>query len=253
VVYLDGTRCSLHITVGPSEFLDATGRPLSVRLDDVVPSVNPPRTARDDIPLGAGHASWGFTWTGSWCGAPAAMITLPLTGDPTEPDAAGPFGDLRVPMTGPQPSCAGRSASVLRPGVAGDPGDSAVGADALLPAPADWAGLRATLTVPSTSPAGVVSGSVFTLHNATGAPIVLSPCPEYFVLVQTARMSGAGSHPFDCRAHGTVPAHGKVAFPLPEQDAGQGDPNEHPSGGTVVTIEVAIAGVPTATATTRAG
>jgi hypothetical protein len=168
-----------------------------------VSAVNPPRIPRYDIPLGAGDALWGFTWTGSWCGPKAATVVIPMTDDPRDPAAKGPYGDLRVPLTGPQPPCTGVSRSALRPGVAGAPGGPTWPADPVLPAPADWAGLSATLTLPATSPSGLVPAAVFTLLNRTGAAITLSPCPEYAVFVETDQTDLATREVLGCSGHRT--------------------------------------------------
>jgi hypothetical protein len=121
----------------------------------------------------------------------------------------------------------------------------------VLPAPADWAGLSATLTLPATSPYGVVPAAVFTLLNRTGAAITLSPCPEYTVFVETDQTDLARWEVLGCSGHGTVPAHGATSFSVPAQSYSDGDPRGRPAPRTAVTVRVAIAGVRTATAITR--
>jgi hypothetical protein len=252
VITLDGTGCSLHITGGPTSLLDATGHPLEVTLDAAQPKVNPPQNIRPDLALLGGHALWGFTWTGSWCGPAAATIVVPMADDPAY-GAGGTYGDLHIPFTGPQPACHGSSDSVLRAGVAGS------GTQPVLPAPPAWASLTAAVSIPVTVGTRVPPYTL-TLTNPTSTPILLSPCPEYGSLVSVSR-AGPGSPSgsdsigpgvLECPSPAVVPPHGSLALQLPEADFDQGAPQPYPSG-SAVTVEVAISGVATARAVAHVG
>ena len=179
VLHLTGTGCSLHISQGPQQLVAADGPMLAVRTDDTPPATNPPRVPRDDLPLAAGNVLWGFTWTGSWCGPRAAGIVIVMKDDPGVNGDHGSYGAVRAPLTGPQPACVGDSDAVLRPGIAGNPADDQgpVAADAVLPVPPAWAGLRGGVTIPSTV-TDAVPAFTYTLTNRTDLPIPLSPAPS---------------------------------------------------------------------------
>lgn len=260
VLHLTGTGCSLHISQGPQQLVAADGRMLAVRTDDTPPATNPPRVPRDDLPLAAGNVLWGFTWTGSWCGPRAAGIVIVMKDDPGVNGDHGSYGAVRAPLTGPQPACVGDSDAVLRPGIAGNPADDQgpVAADAVLPVPPAWAGLRGGVTIPSTV-TDAVPAFTYTLTNRTDLPIPLSPCPEYSTDISAGHpgsyghSSITGEAPLPCRAaDNVVPAHGSLRFTLKGANFDQGLPHPYPNG-SVVTVEVAIAGVATAKAAAHVG
>jgi hypothetical protein len=259
VITLDGTHCALHITRGPTRLLDASGHELPAALDATTPKVNPPENPRPDLALADGHALWGFTWTGSWCGPAAASVVVPMTDDPTWPDAAGPYGDLHVPLSGPAPTCTGSSHAVLRPGVAGRPAEDSSPAEAVLPAPPSWAGLEESLSIPATV-SNTLPPYTLTLTNPTETPITLSPCPAYGYAISVSRAGkgypsaqdsfGPGSLP--CPSRSQIDPYQSVTLTLPGVEIDAGSPTPYPKG-SLVTVEVAIAGVATAKAVAHVG
>ena len=251
VVDLQGHECSLRIPRGPTALLAVDGRRLPVRWQPDRTQVNPPRNGRPDISLAAGHALWGFSWRGSWCGPHAARVVIPLGEEPTQPSPQS-YGQLTVPLAGPAPSCRGHSDSMLVPGVPGAPDQP------VLTPPPTWAGLRTTLKLPATTDRRQVKDMVMTLHNTTKQPIVLSPCPKYALAIGSSDSSGAvevdslyGALPCPAKPE-VIPAHAAQRYALPGRDYGQSGVGGGASAGTLVTVQFAIAGLPTATATARA-
>lgn len=249
VITFSGKDCQLHIRLGPTSLLDAAGHPLPVELDSIPPLLNPADNARPDLTLSSGQAIWGFTWTGSWCGPRATTIVVPMNDAPVVYGVQTSYGDLHVPLTGPLPACHGRSDSILRPGVPGRADEP------VLPAPPAWAPLRAAVSVPTATATGVPPYTM-TLTNSTSTSIPLSPCPAFGSLVAVARAgtgspSGEdsfGSRVLRCPSHAEVPAHGSLTLQLPAADFG----GTYETG-SLVTVQVAIAGVGTASATTHVG
>jgi hypothetical protein len=252
VVHLQGKSCSLHVTLGTTGLLDAAGHHLKLTVVTKQSKVNPPDNVRPDLELAQGRALWGFTWTGSWCGAKAATVVLPMTDDPSDPNNKGPYRTLQARLIGPQPLCTGRSSAVLRSGVPGSTAGVHWPADAVLPAPPSWAALGASISLPATSDPSVLAPFTLTLTNPTAQPIALSPCPEYTFLLAAGSTEQAGPGVLPCHAHETVPAHGSAQFTIPAQDYAWLPATRVPAG-TRITVRVAIAAAPTATATTRAG
>lgn len=253
VISLKASGCGLHITHGPTALLSRTGKSLGVRLDSTQPKVNPPLDPRSDWPLLTGDAVWGFTWTGSWCGVAAAQVLLPMTGDPHDPADEEDHGTLRIPLTGPQPSCSGRSTSVLRIGI---PGRAEEG---VLPAPPEWSELRGAVSLPDVLH-GTLPPYELTLSNPTAQAIWLSPCPQVGVLLAVRNSVGHdpsasdtfGGQTLSCPVPPVVPAHGSVHVTLQGWDFDQGiEQPYHP--GSVVTVEVAVAGMATAKAVAHVG
>jgi hypothetical protein len=249
VVELVGARCSLHISTWPTELLDSAGNDIGVPIDATVTTINPALNQRTDVPLGVGTVGWGFTWRGSWCGPKAASIAIALDSDASQP-ASGSANLIVVPLTGPAPPCQGHSTAVLEPGVPGEP------TDATLPPPPEWAGLRATLTLPATTDGRTLSSAVVQLQNTTGAPIVMSPCPDYALDIEnptaigTALQGGGGA--LSCpRSPRVVPAHGAISYDLGPQTYDEGDPAGGAPQGSTVTANFAIADIPTAQAFAR--
>jgi len=256
VVEMHGTNCSLHIATGPSQLLNAARQVIVAATPASGERVqNPPGNWRPDLALYAGDAAWGFAWRGSWCGPPAAYVVVPMQDTPISP-AALPrsYGLLVVPLTGPQLGCQGQSHSNLVRGVPG-------GVDAPVQSPpGEWTqGLRVSLSVPPNAASnGVIDGIIAVIRNHSSAPISLSPCPYYEL--DTGETDRRGSERDSGRAALTpcdtstvVPANGELRFALPPTEYGGGSPlgNGGAASGSQVQIAFAIAGVPTATATTR--
>lgn len=249
VVELVGAHCSLHISTWPTELLDSAGNDLGVPVDTTGTTVNPALNQRTDVPLALGSVGWGFTWRGSWCGPKAASLVVALDAAPSEP-AGGAGYEIAVPLTGPAPPCQGHSTAVLVPGVPGEP------TEATLTPPPEWAGLRATLTLPATTDGRTLSSAVVQLQNTTAVPIVLSPCPDYALdidnatAIGSALQGGGGALPCPSPPQ-VVPAHGTLSYDLGAQSYDEGDPAGGAPQGSTVTANFAIAGIPTARATSR--
>jgi hypothetical protein len=247
VVELVGDHCSLHISTWPTALLDAAGDQLALPVDSTATTVNPAANQRTDIPLGVGIVGWGFTWRGSWCGPKAASIAIALDTDASQP-ASGSANQIVVPLTGPAPPCQGHSTAVLVAGVSGEP------TDATLTPPPEWADLRATLTLPANTDGRALSSAVVQIQNTTAVPIVMSPCPDYALDIDNATSVGsalqAGGGALPCPpSPQVVPAHGTLRYDLGPQTYDEGDPAGGAPQGSTVTAYFAIAGVPTARAT----
>jgi hypothetical protein len=247
VVELVGAHCSLHISSWPTELLDSAGNTLAIPVDATVTAVNPALNQRTDIPLGIGVAGWGFTWRGSWCGPAAAAVVIALDPDPSQPASGSPT-HIVVPLSGPAPPCEGHTDAVLVPGVPGGP------TDATLTPPPEWAGLRASLTLPATTDGHTLPAAVVELHNTTAVPITISPCPDYVLDIDssvsggTEMDGGGGAMPCPQSAR-VVPAHGTISYHLDAQPYDQGGPGNGANHGSIVTARFAIAGIATARAT----
>jgi hypothetical protein len=247
VVELVGAHCSLHISAWTSELLDSAGNRLPIPVDVTVTTVNPALNQRTDVPLGIGIVGWGFTWRGSWCGPKATAVVIALDSESSQPPSDS-VEQIVAPLTGPAPPCQGHSAAVLVPGVAGGPND------ATLTPPPDWAGLRATLTLPATTDGHTLPAAAVELHNITAAPITISPCPDYAldidssVTAGTEMDGGGGAVPCPQSAR-VVPAHGVISYHLDARPYDQGGPGNGANHGSTVTARFAIAGIPTVRAT----
>jgi hypothetical protein len=249
VVELVGAHCSLRISAGPVELFDSGGVRLTLTVDRTVTAVNPAANQRSDLPLGIGIAGWGFTWRGSWCGPPATAVVIALDPDPSQP-ASGTAEQIVTTLTGPAPPCEGQSTAVLAPGIPGGP------TDATLTPPPQWAGLRATLTLPATTDGHTLPAAVVELHNTTATPITISPCPDYVLDIDSSvtggtEMDGGGGELACPRPAGVVPAHGTISYHLDARHYDQGGPGNGANQGSIVTARFAIAGIPSARATLR--
>jgi hypothetical protein len=249
VVELAGDHCSLHISTWPTALLDAAGDRLALPVYSTVTTVNPAANQRTDIPLGLGIVGWGFTWRGSWCGPKAASIAIALDSDASQP-ASGSTNQIVVSLTGPAPPCQGHSTAVLEPGVPGEP------TEATLPPPPEWAGLRATLTLPPTTDGRTLSSAVVRLQNTTAVSVVMSPCPDYALEIDNAVTNGTESDvsggALSCpQLPQVVPANGAISYDLGPRTYDEGDPAAGAPQGSTVTAHFAIAGIPTAQASAR--
>lgn len=240
VVRLTGRHCALHLALDRVRLLDASHRALDVQMRAEVVAVNAPANRRPDLALAAGAAAWGFRWRGSWCGARATAIELPLSGS-----TASPF---TIPLVGPSPVCGGAARAVLVPGVVGSP------TEPVLPPPAAWSRLRAVLHLAGTTSAREVRGAEITLVNSFGDDVALAPCADYAstTSVTTSRSlayaSGVAHLPCPARP-AAVPAHGSLTYRLAPLEL-PFDGIVRPPPGDAVRVQVAIAGIPTASATT---
>jgi hypothetical protein len=247
VVELVGAHCSLYISTSPTELLDSAGNNLAVPVDATVTTINPALHQRTDVDFALGSVDWGFTWRGSWCGPKAASIVIDLDANSSQP-ASGSTEQIVAPLTGPAPPCQGHSAVVLIPGVPGGP------TDATLTPPPEWAGLRATLTLPATTDGSTLSSAVVQLENTTAAAIVMSPCADYALDIDNATAGGSalqgGGGSLPCpHTPEVVPANGAISYELGPQTYDEGDPAGGATKGSTVTARFAIAGISTARAT----
>jgi hypothetical protein len=237
VIRLDGPHCSLDVRQGPTALLDAAGTQVDVTLDPVPPAVNPPMSRGNGWGLATGHALWGFAIDGSWCEAAPAFVTIPLS------TKAG-LTQLKVPLTGPTPTCTGRSDAELRPGVSGNEANGNTPAQAVLSAPQEWSGLRLDLHADSVTAGGDVVGLSATISNPTHSPIPLSPCPSYELVVTEGNGESVAEGTFGCSSPRVLEAGGSVTYPVDGKGFGDGDPDIRAGG--PVKVQLAIAGVPTA-------
>ncbi|BEP14559.1 hypothetical protein acdb102_28700 [Acidothermaceae bacterium B102] len=251
VIRIHGHTCSLHITSGPTAFLDAAGVSLPVQLIATAERAGLLGDPRSDIPLAEGDVLWGFSWRGSWCGARPSFVLVPMADDPTISPSTGPYGDLKVPLSGVAPDCDGGSDSVLQPGVAGTP------SEAVQVPPPNWAGLRLTLHDGGIGVNGVIKDLAVTVSNPTGSPIALWPCPSYTLMTSNPTANGGFEDSINngvlaCAAPKVLDVGGSATYPVASQPVGQGVPGGV-AAGAPVQLQLAIAGAPTAKTTTKVG
>jgi hypothetical protein len=248
-VVIRGHDCSLQpaFPVGLS-FVDAAGRPLHLPVQSYQPAVNPPENPRPDLVLAAGQVTWGFAWRGPWCGGTPAAVVLGNGGHAPE-GRASTANPIRVPLTGPVPPCAGTSDGVVVPGVVGGL------ANGTLPPPAAWSGLRVKLRLPGSESRHRIQGMQVLVENTTSQAISLDPCPSYTVVVISHSTGGGIEYDTSSGRLGctepplTVPPHETRTVALPDRE--YGSLPHRPQSGTRVRLSFAIAGVPTASGTTR--
>jgi hypothetical protein len=230
VAVMRGTHCSLDVSTTPT-LLAASGQALPV---PVVPAADRYSSAGYDFPFGnSGREALGFTWRGSWCGQPAAAVQLHING-----------GEIRIPLSGPQPRCDGTSSAELIPGVLGS-GQQPI--SAVQGPPPEWGSLITAVTAAqfiSDTHLGVLD---VVLLNRTSRPIALTPTPTYLVgLMDTNGEGTAGiaERPLPRRLAGkVVPPHRWIEFSLPAIRFD--DPGIYPRNG-VLRVDFSFAGAPDA-------
>lgn len=228
-------RCTLPIARGPSALIGADGRPLRVPLSGGDPT-SPPANPRPDIALNNGAAIWGFAWLGSYCGAPARAIEIPL-------HQAGE-ASLRVPLRGPQPGCEpATGAPRLFDGIAGAPGEP------VQPPRPDYSSLRLAGQIEPGTTGGLLAPIDLTLRTIGSAPITLDPCPAYAGRDYATARSGGFSDPIGsgylpCTNHGAVirPGH-PLHWTIPATSLVQ-TPGTGAITSSTVYVQLGIAGVP---------
>jgi hypothetical protein len=237
VGHLDGVaeRCTLPITRGPSALTGPDGRPLQVPLSpgDIA---SPPENPRPDIALSDGNAIWGFAWLGSYCGAPARAIQIPL-------HQAGHIS-LSIPLHGPQPPCSpATAASALIDGIAGAPGEP------VQPPRPDYSSLRLTGQIEPGTTHGQLAPIDLTLRTSGNSPVTLDPCPAYAGRDYATARSGGFSDPISsgylpCTSQETVirPGH-PLHWTIPATSLLQ-TPGTGAIPGTTVYVQLGIADVP---------
>jgi hypothetical protein len=191
---------------------------------------------RTDLALARGKTTFGFLWTGSWCGGPIDAVRLRVGS-----------GFVRAPIQGPRLGCPSRpSSSAVIPGAIGPLGDIR----AVLPAPPAWSALKASLTVAPNSWSALIKDVRVTFSNTSDQSVSLAPRPIYVIGVQNSAGDGTSSEvvrPLPVGS-GVVPAHGSLTMRLPTIDFFP-DFSAFRTG-QQLTVTFGIAGVPEATATT---
>jgi hypothetical protein len=228
-------RCTLPIARGPSALIGTDGRRLSVPLSGGDPT-SPPANPRPDLALDDGDVIWGFAWLGSYCGAPARAIEVPLdhASDPS----------LRVPLRGPQPGCEPTAgASTLIDGIAGAPGEP------VQPPRPDYSSLRLAGQIEPGTTSGQLAPIDLTLRTIGSAPITLDPCPAYAGRDYATAHSGGFGDPISsgylpCTTHAAVirPGH-PLHWTIPATSLLQ-TPGTGAIPGSTVYVQLGIAGVP---------
>jgi hypothetical protein len=249
VIRMVGRHCSLHVVNGPRALLGADGHRLPLSLD--ASAFDRPATAVNSgwnphwgEAFADGDGLWGFALSGSWCGPRPAFVLVPMGDDPRASGHRASYGALKVPLSGAVPSCQGSSHAVLRPGLPGGEGNDTLNPwpDAVEPPPASWSVLQTSLRATGTE-------LTLVLTNTTDQAIALSPCPNYGLRVSYTLVRGrgdeGGSQPLPCAEHPTVVAHGSSTYPIagPDLSSLGSDPVKP---GSAIRVQVAIAGVPTA-------
>ena len=228
-------RCSLPIARGPSALIGADGRPLKVPLSGGDPT-SPPANPGPDIDLNNGDAIWGFAWFGSYCGAHARAIEIPL-------DHVGE-APLRVQLRGPQPGCEpATGASTLIDGVAGAPGEP------VQPPRPDYSSLRLVGQIETGTTSDLLAPIDLTLRTIGSTPITLDPCPSYTGRDSATARSGGFGDPISsgylpCTSRGAVIRPGRpLHFTIPATSLLQ-TPGTGAIPGSTVYVQLGIAGVP---------
>jgi hypothetical protein len=228
-------RCTLPIMRGPTALTGPDGRVLTVTRSGGDPTSRP-ANPRPDIAINNGNAIWGFAWLGSYCGAPARAIEIPL----------GQAGEasLRVPLHGPQPACepAG-GASTLIDGVAGAPGEP------VQPARPEYSSLRLTGQIRPGTTSGQLAPIDLTLRTIGRAPVTLDPCPAYAGRDDATARSGGFGDPISsgylpCTRRAVVIRPGQpLHWTIPATSLLQ-TPGTGAVPGSAVYVQLGIAGVP---------
>jgi len=227
-------RCSLHLRRSPTGLLTASGHRLPVRARAAAP-VDAGETARPDLALHYGDAIWGFAWRGSWCGRAARFVRMQLRSG----------AHLRVPLTGPAPTCDGTSHSVMLRGLVGGVGS------AVQTAPPEWSGLTAVIHPAGTTDGQFLTGAAIRLTNSTAQPIPLDPCPAFSISIASHEPDGPST--FDtggflrgCTGSQWIQPGQALRLGLPKEQ--YTFVHHHAKHGSSLTITVAVAGLPHATA-----
>ena len=235
VVTATAHNCHFPIRMAPIALVSG-GRPIAGI--PLIPNADRTNPANDDAEpaLAVGQISFGFSWTGSWCGERARAVRLSFGRE-----------SFDVPLHGPQPGCVnGTSDSELIRGTAGGIGEPVQGA------PPAWRALTARLTVRPNSYNATLTRLRVTLTNASAEAVSLNPIPTYIIGVVDALGDGTSEEiaaplPFPS-SRLIVPAHGTLTLDLPR--VSYAPDRRGFRTGYPITVTFAIAGVPNATATT---
>jgi hypothetical protein len=236
-------RCTLPIAA-PSALVGADGRRLKVSLSRG-DRTSPPEAPHGEVAPANGNAIWGFAWFGSYCGAPARSIEVPIR--------HGGQASLRVPLHGPQPACTPNAGpSTLIDGVAGFPGQP------VQPPRPEYSSLRLTGRIEPGTSSDQLAPIDLTLLTVGSAPVILDPCPAYAGRDWATAASGDFSDPISsvylpCTKHAVVirPGH-PLQWTIPAISLLQ-TPGTGAIPGTTVYVQLGIAGVPPLHLKTTAG
>ena len=245
LISVTGRHCSLSVDVTGIRLLGAGGRGLAVPAG-TGDTVNMAGSLGSDYAQAAGSVRVGFAWTGSYCGPPARSVQIPALP-----------AVLRIPLTGTAPSCQKMSDSRLISGVVGRSGSP------VEPASRAWTSLRARLVLPHVVRPGSIPASVVLRNSSDVAVSLAAPCPTVAAAVT---MPLVPSHGYGgtsgqdgvvggdlCRTAISVPARSSLTVPLPALITAPEDPRNPWEKGGTLSVDWAIAGLPTAHATATIG
>jgi hypothetical protein len=226
VITLVGGECSLSANPATIRLLDDKGQGLPVPVDTHNTGLSRPNVGDQSVRV-------GFAWTGAYCGVPAAAVELEVSGKP-----------LRIPLHGPGPSCRASAVSRL---VSGSEGD---GKTAVVPPPAAWKPLRATLVLPKSLPWDQpVAVDVILTNTGSSDVSLVSPCASWRAAIQITNGGGiatTGSTGDFCSQPLTVKPGHPLHLHLGTLPLNQSSIEIR---GAAVTVVWGISGVPAATAT----
>ncbi len=229
-------RCTLPIARGPTALIGPDGLRLKVPLS-AGDRTSLPGNPRPDLALNNGDAIWGFAWLGSYCGAPARAIEIPLRQSGAAP--------LRVALRGPQPGCEpATGASTLIDGIAGAPGEP------VQPPRPEYSSLRLAGQIEPGTTSGQLAPIDLTLRTTGSAPVTLDPCPAYAGRDYATARSGGFSGPISsgylpCAKHEAVIRPGQpLHWTIPASSFLQSGPGSGAIPGSTVYVQLGIAGVP---------
>jgi hypothetical protein len=222
--------CDIHVGELHPTLYDAEGNRLGV---PVVADADPVNPAENEG--SAPFTTLGFAWDGSWCGASAATVAVPLT-----------KGSVHTKLTGPQPRCTVSSAVTIVPGAFGYPGEPVQGA------PPEWRFLIVSFHVPAVTRSPGFVHPYLRFTNSSDQPVVLGPTPTYEIGVHDKYGDGTDGEgertlPLHAGAR-TVAAQGSLRVDLPTQSIVE---DYRDLRGKRVTATFAMAGVPTASTTSE--
>jgi hypothetical protein len=158
---------------------------------------------------------------------------------------------------GSSPPCQKTNSSRLIPGVVDYPHAP------VEPAPRTWSSLRARLVLPRVVHPGVIAASVVLTNSATEPVSLAAPCPTYAIGVMIplnptggygGNLEQTGGRAGDfCSAGVAVSGHGSVTLKLQPLHVPAEDPRNPWMKGALLSMDWAMAGVPTAHATALIG
>jgi hypothetical protein len=193
------------------------------------------------VALNNGNAIRGFAWLGSYCGAAARAIEIPLhhAGEPS----------LRVPLRGPQPTCQpANGASTLIDGVAGSPGQP------VQPPRPEYSSLRLSGQIEPGTTSYQLAPIDLTLRTIGSAAITLDPCPASAGRDEATAHTGGFGGPI---SSGYLPCKNRAAVIRPGHPLHWTVPatsflTARAIPGSTVYVQLGIAGVPPLTLKTTA-